>query len=522
MPMKQPRPETKQTPSRIGRHVVGLLAVLAANAACAQDAGSGETPHGLFVKPRVSVSETYTDNNLLTSNNRDAALITTVSPGVSISARGGSISGTLDYSLSGIAYLKSDQPDRLQNNLNAQGRIDFVPQVFFVNAYANISQQSNSPLGAQSVDSNLANPNRVETQTLTIAPTLQGHFGGLATYQLQGSATGTNQMDTAVGDSHQLSGSFRMDGLNAGQLRWWSLLSTTQSHFKTNAANNNDDQAMLGLRYQPDVDFFMTASAGKERSNYLTGKNEDAALYGASFSWTPTVRTTLNLDWQHHNYGDSHSFKFEHRMSRSVWSVSDNQSVTQASQLNQADLGSNYDLLFVQFASIEPDPVKRDALVRAYLQTYGLNPGSQNVVGFLSNVPVLSHSSQASFALEGARTTATATLTRTTSRQLGENSQTAGPLLNFSLINQQGFSVNVAHKLTPLSSLSAAYTQTRGSGAGGIAFADSSNTLHSLTANWTSRLGRRGTLTLMVRHAQEVGANPYRESAMSATFVQTF
>jgi uncharacterized protein (PEP-CTERM system associated) len=532
MPMTQPRPEAIHQPRHCGQRFVGRLTAnkalallvlpLLGDAVWAQSATPSAPPRGLVITPRVSVSETYTDNNLLSNTTRDSALITTLTPGVSISARGGAVTGTLDYSLSGIAYLKSNQPDRLQQNLNAQGHADFVPQVFFVDGVATISQENRSALGTQSVDPNLGYANRVETQTVTLAPVLRGHLGHFANLELRGGVTGTNVMHTAVGDSHVVNASARMDGLNEGQLRWWGLLSTSKVHFKTNAASNDDTQAMLGLRYQPDVDFYLTASGGRERSNYLTGADVDSVLYGFSGAWTPTVRTVLDLDWQHHAYGDSHTLKFEHRMARSVWRLSDSQSVAQASKISPQDLGSNFDLLFLQYSAIEPDPVKRAALVRSILANLGLNPNAQITIGLLSNVPVLSRSRQASFALEGVRTTVTASLNQLTSRQIGANAQTAGDLSNFSLINQRGFSLNAAHKLTPQSSLSASYVQSWNTGAGGVVLASESSVLHSLTATWTNRLNPNSTASLMVRHSEEGGANPYRESAMVATFVQTF
>ncbi len=500
----------------------GLLA-LAAGVAGAQEAAGTGTPRGLVFKPRVSVSETYTDNNLLSSTQRDATLISTLSPGISIVANGGSVTGTLDYSLSGIAYTKSEQVDRLQQTLNAHGRADFVPQVFFVDVLANISQQNGSAVGTLSADPNLGYQNRVEIQTLTIAPTLRSHIGSLATLQIQGTASGTNTVDSMIGDSRQLAGSARLDGLNPGRLRPWAMLTATQLHYKSSSVNSGDVQAMVGLRYQPDVDFFMTGDVGREHSNYVggTGQYENTSLYGASISWTPTPRTIVSLDWQNHSYGDSHSIRLEHRMSRSVWRYSDSQSITQSTQLGSANLGSNYDLLFLEYASVEPDPVKRDLLVRNLLQNLGLNPNSQIVIGFLSNVPILSRNRQAAFALEGVRTTLTVSFSQNISRQVGVNAQTAGDLSKFGQINQHGFNLSVAHRLTPMSSVNAAFSVTRSAGLDPVTLAGS-NTLRTFNLGWNGRLGPTSVVTLGARHAQEEGSNPYRENAVVATFLQNF
>ncbi len=504
-----------------GQILLSLLP-LAVGTAWAQDQGSGVS-RGLVIKPRISLSESYTDNNLLTSLQRDATLISVLAPGVSVIARGGSVTGTLDYSLSGIGYLKSQQPDRFQQNLSAQGHANLVSQVFFIDAQASISQQNGTAAGPLSADSNLGYQNRYEVQTLSVTPTLRGHIGNLASLELRGTVAGTNTVDSMVGDSRQLNGSLRFDSLNAGRLRSWALVSTSKSHFKTNTADSEDTQGMLGLRYQPDVDFFATVNGGTERSNYEhgAGQFDTAATYGASLSWTPSRRTSANLDWQHHSYGDSHSVYVEHRMARSVWRYSDSMSITQASQLNTSSQGSYYDLWFQLYASLVPDPVQRDAFVRNLLLNYGLNQNSQILVGFLSNVPLMSRNRQAAVSLEGLRTTLMASFGQSISQQLGNNGQAAGDLANFGQINQRIFSINVAHRASPVSSLNLSYSQTHSGGQGATIFAGA-NTLHSITASCSYRLGPSSSLSLSGHHSQEVGSNPYRENGLAATFVQNF
>jgi len=498
------------------------LLSLASGAALAQ-AASPDVPRGLVVTPRVSLSETYTDNNLLSNTQRDATIISVLSPGISILARGGSVTGSLDYSVSGIAYLKSEQPDRLQQNLNAQGHADIVQKVFFIDALASISQQNGSAVGPLSTDPNLGNQNRVEVQTLSISPTLRGHIGRLASVELRGTVTGTNTVDSAIGDSRQLNGSLRFDSLNAGQLRGWAALTTSKSHFTANTADSEDTQATMGLRYQPDVDFFMTVNGGRERSNYEhgAGQFDTAATYGASFSWTPSRRTSASLDWQHHSYGDSHSLRFEHRMARSVWRYSDSMMITQGSQLNTTSQGSYYDLWFQQYASLIPNPVDRDAFVRNLLLGYGLNPNSQVLVGFLSNVPLQSRNRQAAMSLEGLRTTVMFSFGQSISQQVGSSGQVAGDLANFGQVNQRVLALDVAHKTGPLSSLNFNYSQTHGGGVG-LAALSNANTLNSVSAGWSWRPGPHNSLALTARHSQEVGSNPYRENALMATFVQNF
>ncbi|MCY7308535.1 MAG: hypothetical protein LH632_20855, partial [Rhodoferax sp.] len=52
----------------------------------------------LSIVPRVSVTETYTNNALLQGNGGSSDFITQISPGIRIFSNGGRIRGSLDYS----------------------------------------------------------------------------------------------------------------------------------------------------------------------------------------------------------------------------------------------------------------------------------------------------------------------------------------------------------------------------------------------------------------------------------------
>ena len=66
----------------------------------------------------------------------------------------------------------------------------------------------------------------------------------------------------------------------------------------------------------------------------------------------------------HHVYGNTYAVNFEQRFARTVWRYSDSRAATNTS-LGALGTQTNYELFYLQFASIEPDPVKRDLLVAA-------------------------------------------------------------------------------------------------------------------------------------------------------------
>lgn len=506
------------------RHLPLALALIAVAAHAQQgEAGAGS---GSPIKPRLGVSQTFTDNLRLNDSGKDAALITTVSPGISIVKNSGSLRGSLDYSLNGITYLKTSYGTRVQNSLSANGQAEIVPRTLYVDAQANIGQQSTSAFGVQSAPtlgsqgsvSALDNPNSRETGTLTVSPLLRGQLGGLANVDLRGNFAMTEARGSAVGDSHASGGTLRVSQLTPGILSWY-LQATTQKVRPKTAQSNRNSSAVVGLNYEPDPDWTFSANVGQERNDYRSrlGTSENGLTGGLTAQWTPTPRTRVSGDYQRHSYGNSHGLTFEHRMRNSVWRLADTRTVTLGNSGAAGGIRTNYDLYSLLFASLEPDPVKRDALVRAALLSLGLAPDAPAAVGFLSTGPSQLRNQLLSFTLQGVRANITANVSRSVTTRLGSGLN-QGDLASNALIEQRSYSLSGSYQLSPVSGLS--LTASRQESIGDAATRRTQ--LTSLFANWNVRLGGRLSAQLGARHSRFEGTTPYTENAAYANITQQF
>ncbi|XHS77534.1 TIGR03016 family PEP-CTERM system-associated outer membrane protein [Burkholderiaceae bacterium UC74_6] len=497
------------------------LTALAPVAWAQQQLDTGQRSTGLIIQPRLGVQVTATDNVMLTHNGDDA-LITSVTPGISLVSRGGRFVGMLDYSLSSILYTKTEQGNRFQQALRASGSVDVIENTFQVDAVANISQQSISALGAQTSDSSLGGLNRTEVATLTVSPLLHGRIGPLALFELRGTLGESRTKNNTLGNVQQTGGSLNLTGPNPGIVNWFATLSDQRSQFRGYDNDSRSTQAYAGLRFVPDVDVMFSLNGGRERSNYLSGTEETSALWGGSVTWAPSPRTKVAADWMRHNYGNSHSFNIEHRLARSAFRYTDTQAVSQLPQVGQVSLGSVYDLLFQQYASIEPDPVKRDALVRAFLSSNGINPDSQLVSRVLTNAPSIQRSQQLSYTFTGVRMSFVLSASGGWTNRLGTTTVVSGDLSNFQRIVQRGVSGTVTHKVSPLSTLGLSYGVIHNSGEGGTTTIANNIQLRTATLSLQTQLALRTQLSVLLRHAQSDGATSYRENALTANLVQTF
>jgi uncharacterized protein (PEP-CTERM system associated) len=207
-------------------------------------------------------------------------------------------------------------------------------------------------------------------------------------------------------------------------------------------------------------------------------------------------------------------------MPRSVWTFSDTQDVsTDALTGGAAAPRTVFDLLFAQFASIAPDPVQRAALVDAFLQNNGLTRTTLANGGVLTSAASIQRGQNFSVAILGLRTTVLVSTFRNDTRPLDPATIVTGDLANGNTVHQRGLSVNVSHRLTPVSALSVDLTRTKTSASVG----DQSTDLRSLTATWSSRLGERVDGSLSARRTLfDSATNPYSENALTANLTLRF
>jgi uncharacterized protein (PEP-CTERM system associated) len=490
---------------------------LGATGAISTDTGGSTSAAGLRVQPRISLTQTWTDNLSLNDSAKDAALITLVAPGISVSSGAGRLRGNLDYSLNGLLYTKTDRSSDVHQSLAATGTLELVERRLFVDVRANYGQQQQSAFGQQtSAENAIRNLNSSDVATLYVSPRLLGRLGNIASYQMSGNVTETMVKHSITGDSRITSLSLNTQGLASGPLNW-TVSATTQNSSFDAGKDNSRSSATAGLSYRPDVDLTFSGNAGRERSDLQTGSRQAGPTYGLNAQWTPTPRTSVQGDYQSHDYGDSHTISFNHRFQRSSIRFSDTSSVSQGFN-SQGGQQTNYSLFFFQFESREPDPVKRDLLVRQFLLENGLNPNAAANSGFVSSAPSLQRRQELSASWQGMRTTVTTTLSQSRNSRLGDQVPGSGDLSNSSLVRERNASATLAYRLTPTSSTNLVVTerQIRGD------LSSQSSTLRTINASWNSRLGERGSVSVGARYSLFEGLLPYRENAVFATLVHQF
>lgn len=495
---QHPMPEPRQTRA-VALAVAALF--LSATSVCAQT---------VTVVPRISVSETLTDNVNLSSVNPKSEQITTISPGVNVSINGARLKTYFDYALNHVYYAQGTSDAQNQNALTTFGSFEAVENRAFIDFAGSITQQAISPFGILSNNDTSVNSNRAEYTSYRVSPYLRGQFGSLASYEARYSYA-TSDSDASASTTNN-DASVNLRNASAFGSLGWTADASRQVVDYSEGRNTEADNLSLGLTYTVNPQLNLSANAGRESSNYASLEKTRYNTGSVGLNWRPSERTTLSALSGRRSFGNTHNLSFEHRSARTVWKLTDSQDIiTSPNQAGFGSIGTAFDLFDAQFAGFESNPVLRAQLVNNFLQSYGISPTASVLSEFLIASVSQQRRQDLSFALLGVRDTVTFVLTRTQTSRIDTMTSAIDSLTNNDVVTQEGFSVNYSHRLTPDASLGMLLSRQNTSGSTSA----QESTLTSVSVNLSAKVGRRTSGALSVSHNKyDSQASPYTESAI--------
>ncbi len=498
-----------------------LLSATVQTQALAQETVAAEPKPSLWLEPRVSVGATLSNNGKLSATNPQSDQLIEVSPGVRLVANGPRAKGFLDYSLSGLYYAQGTSGDKLRHALNASGTLNAWDNRAFIDVSGVIDDQAISAFGPTA--NAFGDTNRSQTASFRVSPYLRGDLAGLADYELRYNletrSTDTNTRSDVTVQALSLALGSRMQGQTLG----WTFNASSQAVDYSLGRATNANSLRVGLIAVITPQLRSTVYVGVESNDILTPNRKSYSTTGLDIEWRPSARTRVFVGLEDRYFGNAHNIALEHRTGRTVWRLTDTRGVVDSPlQSAQASLGSIYTLLDNLYAPTVPDPVERARRINAELLSLGLPPDAQIAQSFLSSSATVDRAQSLSLALVGQRTVVTFALTRNRSNRLQSVFGLGDDFDNSSRINQQGWSVNLGHRLTPISSLSASLGRQTSEGSGtGLTL---SNRSTALTLGYTTRVAPRTSASLQLRHTQydNSAVNAFSETAISGLLIHRF
>lgn len=474
----------------------------------------------IWVVPRVSISQRFSNNGLLITQNGEGEQTTEISPGIGVMVNTNRLRGFLDYSLRGVYDAQNSVRDNLQQSLNANGTFEAWDNRAFVDFSGVIGQQAISAFDSPAVDA-LGNANLSETSSFRVSPYLRGSLPGSVDYELRYSLQTTKTETTSRSDLSTEEILVRLGRQPSGQSFGWTVEAISSELDYSFGATTRSDVLNGRLSYALFPTLTLSVLGGVESNNLLTPDMKSYRSRGVGMEWRPSERTRVLIERSNRYFGKGHNVEVEYRNRRSVWRYADTRDVVNAPRdATSASLGSLYGLIGSRIDLENPgvDPVRRAQLVEAELQRLGLPANFEVFPGYLTSSASVLRTQELSLGLFGQRDAVIFAVARGQGRQLN-------PLVNvgddFGLtpdILQRSWTVSYTHRVTPLTSANLVFTRQNNEGLNTTL----SNSLRTLTVGMTTRLAVRTSALLQFRRSIYNGTSPYQEDAVLGVLTHRF
>lgn len=359
------------------------------------------------VAPRVGVRETYSSNIALTSDAfARSDWVTEVSPGISLRGDGLRFKVNADYTFHYLDYRRDTHASQSLHDANASAWGEFVQDLLYVEARANVSQQNISAFGPQSIDNVNLTGNRAEVQTFSVSPYLRRKFGDFAEAELRYTAQKMKTSDAGLFDADTRRTFFGLDS-GTGFRTWGWGVDFDRQRIEDRYAPPVELRRYQGkLRYEFNPRLSLNATAGHEKNNYITiGDKPSGAIWSAGFVWAPTGDTSVAASAGHRYFGKTLAASAKHRTGRGVWSFGYDEDVTTQSAYSQTAMLDTAGFLDRLWSQAIPDVAARKRTVDAFIRNAGLPAALTGNIYGLSNRVFLQKSLHAAVALDGVRNT---------------------------------------------------------------------------------------------------------------------
>jgi uncharacterized protein (PEP-CTERM system associated) len=237
-----------------------------------------------LIRPRITVSETLTDNARQTPFNRTADFVTEVSPGLSISADTPRLQGVLTGSLDYTKFAFATDQDRHTLSLYNRNFITAIPDLLFVDVKGNVSQASQlSGVGFASV-SQLPKASLTPIITASASPYLRKSYYGLIDSELRYRYSTTSSGGGLIGSALAISPTLRNQT---------AFGDTTTNEGTLTIATGRDFERLLSR---------LTIDAQKSESTSVAANSRVTAYDDLEYRFAPSVAAIGRLGYENIHY----------------------------------------------------------------------------------------------------------------------------------------------------------------------------------------------------------------------------
>jgi uncharacterized protein (PEP-CTERM system associated) len=417
-----------------------------------------------LVTPRVTATELYSSNRNLTAGSASDGWVSNVAPGVHVESSGARLKGYLDYQLNTYYYLGDSDVRDAQHQLGSFFTLEALEKWLFLDANAAIFQRQRSLFDPVSVSSTgTGTANQGEARFLQLSPYIKGRAFSTADYMLRYSLSESQADLPSVANTRvdQVLGALSNQA-TTGAIGWFADVNATRVDNDL-IGQREDVRGRVGLVLPISSQLHVTASGGRERTNYASDDYATTSTPGVGLRWVPTTRTELVGLREKRFFGHGYSWQLSHRTRLVAFRYSDVKDVSALPTIPGGVFsGSLYQLMSDLAAATEPDRVTRAAAVRSRMDQIGPGGSLAESGGATTSRLFIDRTRQATMAIIGVRNIVTFIARRRDQVALSVVAPTV--LDDFSLapaIRERSGTASWVYRLTPISSLTVSTSRLR-------------------------------------------------------------
>ncbi len=276
------------------------------------------------IAPAITLEQTYTDNALLTNDNKQNESITVVRPSLSIYREGARARVDINYAPEYRYYWEDTEDDELVNFLRADASAELVQDHLFLDGWGTADLTNITSRGRTGLGGLTGRPDSTEVYTAGISPYFKSRVGGdfslfEARYTLDSVSFSEPGVDDSVGQRADLI--FGSGTAFANQI--WEL-SAWQSRVDYDSLDDDNEVSQFRAEFAQQLSnqWALAFVAGYEDFNLAVNEDIDGSLWSVGVIYTPNQRTRLAIGGGERAFGDDYYLDFSHLSRRTVWTAS--------------------------------------------------------------------------------------------------------------------------------------------------------------------------------------------------------
>lgn len=256
-------------------------------------------------RPTLNVEETYSDNIDLSAENQRSALVTEVSPGISMRSTSSINRFNLDYRMQGLYNAGGDSGIDIKNQLRFDSQYQFLRNSLYMDTSSTISQQNVSNRRIAS-DNITGDSNSTTVTTFNISPYWTPHLKSFADgiVRVSYDRVSTSGGENALSNTDSFSQNIRLNsGSDFSRFTWFVAFNNRESYYdEGDDVKFQNSTAEIRTFLNREFSLFVRGGHSENQFQTTTDTNRNGFFYTAGAQWRPSARFSVQAGYGNNRF----------------------------------------------------------------------------------------------------------------------------------------------------------------------------------------------------------------------------